>query len=55
NRVFSSTVPFLDKSKRLKETNLLAYKLLKYTVNSTLLLMMVGLVWLLIKFFIWLV
>jgi len=44
----------LDKSKRLKETNLPAYKALKYTVNGTLLLIVAALVWLVLKFFVWL-
>lgn len=55
NRVFSGVVPLLERSKRLKETNLVAYKILKYTVNTTLLLIVAGLVWLLIKFIIWLI
>ena len=54
NRVFSGLVPILDKSKRLKETNLAAYKALKYTVNSILILSVAGLLWLLIKFIFWL-
>jgi len=55
NRMFSTLVPLLERSKRLKETNLPAYKLLKYTVNGTLMLILAGLVWLLIQFLIWLV
>jgi len=55
NRVFSWTVPMLERSKRLKETNLIAYKALKYTVNTTLFLILAGLIWLVIKFFLWLV
>jgi len=54
NRVFSSMVPLLDKSKRLKETNLGAYKILKYAVNTTLLLAVAGVVWLLLKLLFWL-
>jgi len=54
NKTFSTLVPLLDKSKRLKETNLPAYKALKYTVNGTLMLVVAGLVWLILKFFIWL-
>jgi len=54
NKTFSTLVPLLDKSKRLKETNLPAYKALKYTVNGTLMLAVAGLVWLILKFFIWL-
>jgi beta-hydroxylase len=55
NRVFSSTAPLLEKTKRLKETNLFAYKIIKYTVNTTILLMIAGLIWLIIKFIIWLI
>jgi beta-hydroxylase len=55
NRVFSSTAPLLEKTKRLKETNLLAYKIIKYTVNTTILLMIAGFIWLIIKFIIWLI
>jgi len=54
NKTFSTLVPLLDKSKRLKETNLPAYKALKYTVNGTLLLAIAGLVWLILKFLVWL-
>jgi beta-hydroxylase len=54
NKTFSTLVPLLDKSKRLKETNLPAYKALKYTVNGTLLLAVASLVWLLLKFVVWL-
>lgn len=55
NRVFSGIVPLLERSKKLKETNLVAYKLLKYAVNTTLLLIVAGLVWLLIQFVLWLI
>ena len=54
NRTFSTLVPILEKSKRLKETNLPAYKALKYTVNTSLLLVAAFLVWSLIKFIDWL-
>jgi len=50
NRVFSSMVPLLNKSKALKETNLAAYKILKWTVNTSLILAIAGLSWLIIKF-----
>ena len=53
NRVFSGLVPALQKSKKLKETNLVAYKLLKYTVNTLLILILASLVWFVIKFFLW--
>ena len=55
NKTFSSLVPILEKSKRLKETNLPAYKALKYTVNGTLLLAVAGIVWMLLKFIMWLI
>ena len=55
NKTISSLVPILDKSKRLKETNLAAYKALKYTVNGTLLLAVAGIIWLLLKFIMWLI
>ncbi len=54
NKVFSSLVPALEKSKRLKETNLPAYKALKYTVNGTLILLVAGLVWAMLKLILWL-
>lgn len=54
NKTFSTLVPLLEKSKRLKETNLAAYKALKYTVNGTLILLAAGLVWAVLRFFFWL-
>ena len=45
NRVFAWLVPVLDKSKNLKQSNLIAYKILKYTVNSLLAVLAVLLVW----------
>ena len=54
NKTFSTLVPLLEKSKRLKETNLPAYKALKYTVNGTLLLAVAALVWFALKFIGWL-
>lgn len=54
NRMFSSLVPALEKGKKLKETNLLAYKILKYIVNGSLLLAIGALVWGILKFIIWL-
>ncbi len=53
NKTFSTLVPLLEKGKRLKETNLLAYKALKYTVNGTLILLVAGLVWALLKLIFW--
>jgi beta-hydroxylase len=55
NLVFSGIAPILAKSKRLKETNLIAYKALKYTVNSLLILFVGWLVWLSINFILWLI
>ncbi len=55
NKTFSTLVPLLDKSKRLKETNLPAYKALKYTVNGSLFLILGAIVWSVIKFIIWLI
>lgn len=54
NRVFSGLVPILDKAKNLKQTNLPAYKALKYTVNTILLLIVLGIVWGVIQFIAWL-
>ncbi|MEO0367945.1 MAG: aspartyl/asparaginyl beta-hydroxylase domain-containing protein [Pseudomonadota bacterium] len=45
NRIFSGLVPTLDKAKNLKETNLVAYKALKYFVNTTLLVLLGLIVW----------
>lgn len=55
NKTFSTLVPLLDKSKRLKETNLPAYKALKYTVNGSLFLILGAIVWSAIKFVMWLI
>jgi len=54
NRMFAWLVPTLNKSKQLKETNLVAYKALKYTVNTTLALLLALLVWGVIKGLMWL-
>jgi len=54
NRTFSALVPILEKAKGLKETNLFAYKCLKYTVNTTLLLLVALVVWGVLKFLFWL-
>jgi beta-hydroxylase len=53
NRMFSSLVPLLEKGKRLKETNLVAYKILKYIVNGSLILAVAALVWAFIKLIMW--
>lgn len=50
NKIFSGMVPLLEKSKHLKQTNLPAYKALKYSVNTLLVLILAGIVWLAIKF-----
>lgn len=55
NKMFSSLVPALEKGKRLKETNLVAYKILKYIVNGSLILALAALIWAVLKFIIWLV
>ena len=54
NKTFSTLVPLLERSKRLKETNLAAYKALKYTVNSILILLTAGIVWGVLKLLFWL-
>ena len=54
NRTFSSLVPVLDKAKGLKETNLAAYKALKYTVNTSLFLILGLALWGLLNLFFWL-
>ncbi|MFT5258996.1 MAG: beta-hydroxylase [Saprospiraceae bacterium] len=55
NKVFSGLAPLLDKSKNLKETNLFAYKCLKYAVNTSLLVIIALVVWGFIKLLTWLV
>jgi beta-hydroxylase len=55
NRAFAKLVPLLEKGKRLKETNVVAYKLLKYLVNGSLILALAGIIWLLIQFISWLI
>jgi len=55
NKIFAGMVPVLEKSKELKKTNLPAYKALKYTVNTLLVLMVAGLIWLGLQFLFWLV
>ena len=54
NKIFAGMVPLLEKSKNLKQTNLPAYKALKYTVNTILVLALAGLVWLALQFIFWL-
>lgn len=54
NRTFSTLVPLLERGKRLKETNLPAYKALKYLVNGSLILLVAALIWGLLQFFFWL-
>ncbi|HAU67072.1 MAG TPA: aspartyl/asparaginyl beta-hydroxylase domain-containing protein [Gammaproteobacteria bacterium] len=55
NRIFAGLIPALERSKNLKETNLVAYKTLKYTVNTTLFVLLGLLVWGVISGVIWLV
>ncbi len=55
NRLFSGVVPLLEKGKRLKETNLAAYKILKYVLNTSLILALAGIIWLALKFILWLI
>ncbi len=54
NKTFSTLVPLLERGKRLKETNLIAYKALKYLVNGSLILLLAALVWSLLKLLFWL-
>ncbi|WP_158601368.1 aspartyl/asparaginyl beta-hydroxylase domain-containing protein [Marinomonas rhizomae] len=44
NKVFKTVTPLLQQSKELKKTNRKAYKCLKYTINTLLLLAIVALV-----------
>jgi len=53
NRTFSSLVPILNKAKNLKETNLVAYKALKYTVNTTLFVIIALALWGVLKLLFW--
>ena len=55
NKLFAGMVPILEKSKNLKQTNLVAYKILKCTVNTLLVLLLAGAIWLLLTFFSWLI
>ena len=55
NRIFAGVVPLLERSSRLKETNLVAYKALKYTVNTILLGLVALLIWGIIQGLVWLV
>jgi len=55
NKVFAGMVPLLEKSKNLKQSNLPAYKALKYTVNAVLVLLVAGLIWLALQFIFWLI
>ncbi len=45
NRIFATLSPLLAKSKALKQTNLPAYKALKYGVNTLLISLLLTLVW----------
>jgi beta-hydroxylase len=55
NRIFKNVTPLLQQSKELKQTNRKAYKRLKYTVNSLLLLVLIGVLVGFIQFISWLV
>ena len=46
NKVFQGVVPVLSWSKNLKEKNIVLYKLVKYITNTTLVLLLGGLLWL---------
>jgi len=54
NKVFKTVTPMLQRSKELKKTNRKAYKRLKYTVNTLLLLVIFGVIAGVIEFFSWL-
>lgn len=45
NRIFARIAPQLQRAKALKQTNRAAYRLLKYTVNGTLLLLVALIAW----------
>ena len=51
NRVFSGIAPQLQRAKTLKRTNRGTYRLLKYTVNGTLLLLVALTAWGLLQLF----
>ena len=55
NKIFAGMAPILAKSKNLKQTNLVAYKALKFTVNSLLLLIVTGFFWVCIECVSWLI
>lgn len=55
NRVFSGLVPILNRSKKLKETNLPAYKGLKYLINTSLLILVVCTAWSVVQLVAWLI
>lgn len=55
NRIFKSVAPLLQKGKELKKTNRKAYKRVKYLVNGTIILLLVGLIIGLIQFISWLI
>ena len=49
NQVFQRIVPILQWSKQLKSTNLALYKIVKYVTNSTLLVILLGILWVLFR------
>jgi len=55
NRIFKSVAPLLQRSKELKKTNRKAYKRIKYLVNGTIILLLVGVIIGFIQFISWLV
>ncbi|TBR38263.1 aspartyl/asparaginyl beta-hydroxylase domain-containing protein [Marinomonas agarivorans] len=54
NRVFRSVTPILAKGKDLKQTNRRLYKKVKFLVNTTLLAVLMGLIYGVIQLFAWL-
>lgn len=50
NNTFSSISPLIAKVRLLKETNMMIYKTIKYSVNFVLALLLLGLIYLLITF-----
>lgn len=51
NRIFAGIAPQLQRAKALKQTNRSAYRLLKYTINGTLLLLVALIAWGLLQLF----
>lgn len=53
NRIFHGLVPLLQRSKELKKTNIVKYRLLKWTVNTALLLILAGIVFGVLQLIAW--